>query len=87
METFAESLPERFAGQEMGEDALSVLHESLKLQNLKIAIVVFTLPRAVNPVFTGIPPFRSHIRAALELDSDGRRLVGHDSKSLADIYG
>ena len=32
MDTIAESLPELFAGQETGEDALRVLHESLKLR-------------------------------------------------------
>jgi len=44
MDTIAESLPELFAGQEMGEDALRVLHESLKLRARILADIAAELP-------------------------------------------
>ena len=44
MDTIAESLPELFAGQEMGEDALRVLHESLKLCVRILADITAELP-------------------------------------------
>ena len=44
MDTIAESLPELFAGQEMGDDALRVLHESFKRRARFLADIAAELP-------------------------------------------
>jgi hypothetical protein len=41
---FAQSLPELFAGQEMGEDTLRVLREALKLRSRILADIATELP-------------------------------------------
>ena len=47
---FADSLPELFAGTEMGEDALRVLRESLKIRARILADIATELPHVRNAV-------------------------------------
>jgi len=52
---FAESLPELFAGQEMGEDALRVLRECLKLRARILAEIAAELPHVCATVKWAAP--------------------------------
>ena len=52
---YCESLPELFAGQEMGEDTLRVLHESLSLRARILADIAAELPRVRAAVKWAVP--------------------------------
>lgn len=58
---FSDSLPELFAGQEMGEDAMRVLRECLKLRALIVAAIVTELPHVRK-----VTRFCSRIASQLE---------------------
>jgi hypothetical protein len=56
---FSDSLPELFAGQDMGEDALRVLREILKLRARILALVAAELPR-LRAVVKWATPMAKH---------------------------